>query len=72
MCLTANNSVNWRIVLNNCNTTSSRAPIFLLFFLLQRGDAVTAKDEITCPEDWEWTTEWTVDLNRAVDEDGNT
>lgn len=35
-----------------------------------RGDAVTAKDEITCPEDWEWTTEWTVDLNRAVDEDG--
>lgn len=37
---------------------------------VQRGDAVTARDEIVCPEDWEWTTDWTVDLNRAVDEDG--
>ena len=31
---------------------------------------MTARDEIVCPEDWEWTTDWTVDLNRAVDEDG--
>ena len=38
---------------------------------LQRGDAVTPRDEISCPEDWSWTTDWTVDLNRAVDEDGN-
>ncbi|XP_068709292.1 myoferlin-like isoform X2 [Montipora foliosa] len=35
-----------------------------------RGDAVTPRDEISCPEDWSWTTDWTVDLNRAVDEDG--
>ncbi|XP_048584840.1 myoferlin isoform X2 [Nematostella vectensis] len=35
-----------------------------------RGDAATAKDEIQCDEDWEWTSEWMVDLNRAVDEDG--
>lgn len=32
---------------------------------------MTAKDEIVCEEDWEWTTDWTVDLNRAVDEDGD-
>lgn len=31
---------------------------------------MTARDEIVCPEDWEWTTDWAVDLNRAVDEDG--
>jgi len=31
---------------------------------------VTARDEIACPEDWEWTTDWAVDVNRAVDEDG--
>ena len=31
---------------------------------------MTARDEIVCPEDWEWTTGWAVDLNRAVDEDG--
>lgn len=31
---------------------------------------MTARNEIVCPEDWEWTTDWTVDLNRAVDEDG--
>lgn len=35
-----------------------------------RGDAVTARDELVCPEEWEWTSDWTVDLNRAVDEDG--
>ena len=37
----------------------------------KRGDAVTAKDEIVCEEGWQWTTDWTVDLNRAVDEDGD-
>lgn len=26
---------------------------------------------MVAPEGWEWTSEWNVDTNRAVDEDGN-
>ncbi|XP_027056703.1 myoferlin-like [Pocillopora damicornis] len=33
-------------------------------------NAATAKDSIVAPEGWEWTSEWNVDTNRAVDEDG--
>ena len=40
-------------------------------FLLQHGNGVTSKDEIVVSEGWTWTSEWTVDANRAVDEDGN-
>lgn len=39
--------------------------------LLQHGNGVTSKDEIVVSEGWTWTTEWIVDANRAVDEDGN-
>ena len=38
--------------------------------ILQRGDAATTKGEIQCPDGWEWTSDWVVDTNRAVDEDG--
>lgn len=41
-----------------------------VLLLFQRGDVATARDEIKCDDDWEWTSEWLVDLNRAVDEDG--
>lgn len=34
------------------------------------GNGVTSKDELLAPEGWEWTSEWRVDTNRAVDEDG--
>ena len=39
-------------------------------FVLKKGDAVTARDEIELPEGWEWSTIWDIDLNRAVDEEG--
>ncbi|XP_071949270.1 myoferlin-like isoform X3 [Antedon mediterranea] len=35
-----------------------------------RGDAVTGRDEITCPEGWSWEDDWCLDVNRAVDEEG--
>ncbi|XP_073239418.1 myoferlin-like [Porites lutea] len=34
------------------------------------GNGVTSKDEIVVSEGWTWTSEWIVDANRAVDEDG--
>ena len=37
----------------------------------QHGNGVTSKDELEAPEGWAWTSEWSVDTNRAVDEDGN-
>ena len=40
--------------------------------LLQHGNGVTSKDEIVVSEGWTWTSEWIVDANRAVDEDGTT
>jgi hypothetical protein len=39
-------------------------------YKFKRGDIATARDEIKCDDDWEWTSEWLVDLNRAVDENG--
>ncbi len=38
---------------------------------MQKGDAVTARDEIELPDGWEWVEIWDVDLNRAVDEEGS-
>lgn len=38
---------------------------------LQHENGVTSKDELVAPEGWAWTSEWAVDTNRAVDEDGN-
>ncbi|XP_033126409.1 myoferlin-like isoform X5 [Anneissia japonica] len=35
-----------------------------------RGDATTARDEVTCPEGWVWEDDWCLDVNRAVDEEG--
>lgn len=34
------------------------------------GNGVTSKDELEAPDGWAWTSEWSVDTNRAVDEDG--
>lgn len=46
--------------------------IFFLFTRLQHGDKIDEKDKIKCPEGWEWTTNWQVDDNRAVDDEGET
>ena len=41
------------------------------FSATQYNNVCSPKDEIAAPEGWEWTwTDWTVDLNRAVDEEG--
>lgn len=37
---------------------------------MQKGDKSPAKLDIEAPDGWEWTDEWQVDLNRAVDEYG--
>jgi dysferlin len=35
------------------------------------GDKVLSKDErIDAPAGWEWEDDWTIDTNRAVDEEG--
>ena len=34
------------------------------------GDESCSKEETMCPLGWEWTSEWEIDFNRAVDEDG--
>ena len=39
--------------------------------LLQKGDAGPSKDEISLPDGWAWEDDWQVDLNRAVDEEGD-
>ncbi|XP_028412829.1 myoferlin-like isoform X1 [Dendronephthya gigantea] len=35
-----------------------------------KSDAITPRQEIQCPKGWVWTSEWKIDLNRAVDEEG--
>lgn len=44
---------------------------------VQRGDKLTGRDEkpltrdqIECSEGWQWSSQWEVDVNGAVDEDG--
>lgn len=34
------------------------------------GDKIDDKERITCPKGWEWTGDWQVDGNRAVDDEG--
>ena len=29
-----------------------------------------SRDDLKCPEGWLWKTDWKLDKNRAVDEDG--
>lgn len=37
----------------------------------QNGEKVLPKDDIECPLGWKWEDEeWSTDLNRAVDEQG--
>ena len=40
------------------------------FFFLKVGDKIGEKEKISCPEGWEWTGDWQVDDNRAVDDEG--
>ncbi|KAJ8026374.1 Dysferlin [Holothuria leucospilota] len=35
-----------------------------------RGDPLPKKEDIECPFNWKWDDEWTVDINRGVDEEG--
>ena len=45
--------------------------VFVCLFAFQHNNVAIHKDEIAAPECWEWKwPDWTVDLNRAVDEDG--
>ena len=40
------------------------------FPVSQHGDKIDEKEKIKCPEGWEWTRNWQVDDNRAVDGEG--
>lgn len=40
------------------------------FPVSQHGDKIDEKEKIKCPEGWEWTGNWQVDDNRAVDDEG--
>ena len=44
--------------------------MYMLYFALQKGDALPARDEVELPEGWAWEDDWQIDLNRAVDEEG--
>lgn len=39
-------------------------------FLLQNGEKSRNPGEFDCPPGWTWEDEWTVDDNRAVDDQG--
>ena len=39
-------------------------------FYLQKGDECPSKAETNLPAGWIWEDEWQIDLNRAVDEEG--
>lgn len=57
-----------QIVFALVNTTTIRC----LVFVSQHGDKIDEKEKIKCPEGWEWTGNWQVDDNRAVDDEGIT
>ena len=44
--------------------------IIVFFPVSQHGDKIDEKEKIKCPEGWEWTGNWQVDDNRAVDDEG--
>lgn len=35
-----------------------------------QGDQIEDRDNTTVPEGWKWVDDWTIDLNRACDEEG--
>lgn len=35
-----------------------------------QGEPLDSRDKLGCPEGWEWSKDWVVDMNRAVDEEG--
>lgn len=35
-----------------------------------QGDQIEDREKTTLPEGWKWTDDWTIDLNRACDEEG--
>ena len=51
-----------------------------LICCVQRGDKLMeyeekkekalTRDDMQCPDGWEWKGEWLTDMNRAVDEEG--
>lgn len=52
------------------NTQNNIAIIAFIKFLFKKGDKSTSKDEIELAENWKWDDDWTVDINRAVDNEG--
>ena len=37
---------------------------------MKRGDKSQSKDDIKLQTNWKWDDEWTIDINRAVDNEG--
>ncbi|XP_063692173.1 myoferlin-like isoform X7 [Bolinopsis microptera] len=55
---------------NQLRVPGSDWPTSKLFWTDVTGEEAQSKEDIMCPAGWEWTDIWTVDLNRAVDEEG--
>lgn len=50
----------------------SNQNLLFIGIYLQMGDKVASKDERNEPPiGWKWEDEWTIDTNRAVDEQGH-
>jgi disulfide bond formation protein DsbB len=35
-----------------------------------QGEAIKSREQLAAPNGWEWTQDWVIDSNRAVDENG--
>ena len=35
-----------------------------------QGEPIKSREQLAAPDGWEWTQDWVIDSNRAVDENG--